>query len=161
MGGRASDGTSFPAIRPGDAARIDAAVDAFMATETIAATEGPVRTLIDISDSRAFEEDRRIWRWFAAWVATARTNGTQLTAVKIGWFCFEWHTSYVPQSEQAWMSLGKADQVQLSLISAGAVDAAQDLDPVTIVVPSRDDRCRRVHGVGPRQDCRARSGRLG
>lgn len=136
VGGSAGPGMSFPDIRPGDAAAINGLIDMFFAADTVAATEGPVRALVDITGSCAYEDDRTTWIWFVAWVAVARANGTQLTAAKIGWFCFEWHESFVPRSGQAWISLWKAEPALLSTIIAGAVDAAADLEPGTVLVPA-------------------------
>ena len=123
----------WPVVQSSDSRQLDQLLDRFFAISTIGAAQPVVEGLVALSGSRAWQPDRSIWLWFAAWCKQARELRVQLTAAKIVMFTHEWHEDFAPQSGTAWMSLGKAGDAERERIVENGLDACEDLAPDTVV----------------------------
>lgn len=140
-----SASTTFPTVSLSDADRLGAVIDKALSAQTIGDLEGPVRALIDMSDSIGYDPNRSIWTWFGAWVAQAPSTNTEVVAAKIAMFYMEWFDSVRPQAPQVGMVLGDATPDQKAAIENGAFDACGNLPPDLVVMGDGHTTARKVH----------------
>ncbi len=151
----------WPPVRDGaQLDRLDHLLDAFFASRAVGDAWEVARQLLEVMPQEphargsALHMPWEIWGWLAHVAEQVSAIGEPLLAAKLAVFVGDWHDRFVPNSDNAWMILSKAEEKQRRAIEEAACEACYQLEPTRIVRSPHDVSAGELH-----QQLSARLGR--